>query len=310
MGFFSAIGGSIGSLFGPVGTVIGSGLGGALDGKKTNKALEKQVAENNRIATIAAENTNAQMENNSRPVETVTTTKADFDSVIRDAEKAGINPLTALRTAGANTTTTTNSTQVGLTRYVAPLLSSMPSTNFLDVMSDAITGYQSFERGKINKQKEGLEIQYLSNQVANSDPLRVLNTPSINSAEIRQNQNVLTFGDYPMKTTEVEINAVKSDIGFVDNTQESVLKLKIDRHGNKHVRWFDEYEWDEILFGGLDALQMEAQHYGTKAIKYRDKKIDEFSDYIKKSYIHPYKYAPTANDPRVNWVKEAGALFD
>ena len=240
-------------------------------------------------------------ENSNRP--TITKQEVDFESTVKSARNAGFNPLTALRYTGGNITSST-------TRYVTPLLSSMPSRNFTDVMSDAFQGYQSFQRGKINREKEGLEIQYLRNQVANSDPLKIINTPTINSAEIRQNQDILTFGDYPLKTTEVEINAVKTDIGYVDNTQESVLKLKIDRHGNKHVRWFDEYEWDEILFGGLDALQMEAQHYGTKAIKYRDKKIDEFNDYIKKSYIHPYKYAPTANDPRVNWVKEIGSLFD
>jgi hypothetical protein len=166
MGFFSAIGGAIGTLFGPVGTVIGAGLGGALDGKKTQKTLEKQVAENNRIATIAAQNTNAQMENNSRPVETVTTNEADFDSVIRDAEKAGINPLTALRTAGANSRVTSTTTQVGTTRYVAPLLSSMPSRNFLDVMSDAFTGYKSFEKGRTQKLQLGLETDYLKSQLA------------------------------------------------------------------------------------------------------------------------------------------------
>ena len=120
MGFFSAIGGAIGGLLtpfvGPLGPVIGSALGGTIDGKKTQKTLEKQVAENNRVATIAAQNTNAQMENNSRPVETVTVNQADFDSVIRDAEKAGINPLTALRTAGANSRVTTTSTQIGTTR--------------------------------------------------------------------------------------------------------------------------------------------------------------------------------------------------
>tara|TARA_B110000977_G_scaffold28710_1_gene37026 strand:- start:2017 stop:2937 length:921 start_codon:yes stop_codon:yes gene_type:complete len=306
MGFFSALGGAVGSLFGPTGAVIGASLGGALDGKKASDKQKKAIAEQNRIAQIASQNTNAQFENNSRPVETKNS--FDFDGTIKSARNAGLNPLTALRLVGSNSVSTT--TQVGLTRYVAPLLSSMPSRNFTDVMSDAFYGYQSFQLGKINREKEGLEMQYLRNQVANSDPLKIINTPTINSAEIRQNQNILTFGDYPLKTTEVEINAVKTDIGYVDNTQESVLKLKIDRHGNKHVRWFDEYEWDEILFGGLDALQMEAQHYGTKAIKYRDKKIDEFNDYIKKSYIHPYKYAPTANDPRVNWVKEIGSLFD
>ena len=166
MGFFSAIGGAIGTLFGPVGTAIGAGLGGALDGKKTQKTLEKQVAENNRVATIAAQNTNAQMENNSRPVETVTTNEADFDSVIRDAEKAGINPLTALRTAGANSRVTSTTTQVGTTRYVAPLLSSMPSRNFTDIMADAFSGYQSFQKGRTQKLQFGLETDLLKSEIA------------------------------------------------------------------------------------------------------------------------------------------------
>jgi hypothetical protein len=182
MGFFSAIGGAIGTVFGPVGQAIGSGLGGVLDGKKTQKNLQKQVAENNRVATIAAQNTNAQMENNSRPVETVTTQKADFDSVIADARKAGINPLTALRIAGVNTTTSTTTTQVGSTRYVAPLLSSMPTRNFTNVMADAFNGYQSFERGRTQKMQLGLETELLKSQVAlNYQSLQQPNFPKFSA---------------------------------------------------------------------------------------------------------------------------------
>jgi len=166
MGFFSGIGSLVGGLFNPIAAIGGALLGGVLDGKEAQKAAEKQVVEQNRIATIAAENTNAQMENNSRPVETVTTQKADFDSVISDARKAGINPLTALRIAGVNSTTSTTTTQVGTTRYVAPLLSSMPSRNFTNVMADAFSGYQSFERGRTQKMQLGLETDLLKSQVA------------------------------------------------------------------------------------------------------------------------------------------------
>jgi len=166
MGFFTSIGAAIGTIFGPIGTAVGTATGAFIDGDRARSAQKKAVAEQNRIAAIAAENTNAQMENNSRPVETVTTHKADFDSVISDARNAGINPLTALRIAGVNQTTSTTSTQVGTTRYVAPLLSSMPSRNFLDVMSDAFTGYKSFEKGRTQKLQLGLETDLLKSQVA------------------------------------------------------------------------------------------------------------------------------------------------
>jgi hypothetical protein len=150
MGFFSSIGGAIGSIFGPVGTAIGSGLGGALDGKKAKKAQTRAIAEQNRIATIAAENA-------SRPV--VTTQKVDFDGTIKDATNAGFNPLTALRATGGNITGTT-------TRYVAPLLSSMPTRNFTDIMSDAFSGYQSFQYGRTQKLQLGLETDLLKSQIA------------------------------------------------------------------------------------------------------------------------------------------------
>lgn len=150
MGFFSSIGGALGSIFGPVGTAIGAGLGGALDGKKARKAQSRAIAEQNRIAKIAAENA-------SRPV--VTTQKVDFNSTIKDATNAGFNPLTALRATGGNITGTT-------TRYVAPLLSSMPSRNFTDIMSDAFSGYQSFTRGRTQKLQLGLETDLLKSQLA------------------------------------------------------------------------------------------------------------------------------------------------
>lgn len=266
MGFFSAIGGAIGSIFGPVGTVIGSGLGGALDGKKTQKKLEKQVAENNRIATIAAENTNKQMENNSRPVETVTTNEADFDSVIRDAEKAGINPLTALRTAGANSRVTSTTTQVGTTRYVAPLLSSMPSRNFTDVMGDAFKGYQSFQRGQINRQKEGLEMQYLKNQVANTMPS--LARTGISSGDVLGTSDLFTnaklnngthqLGVYDFVQDPVSREGVTATgFGTVDAKIKPTWGTWETRSGRRIPLPFTEFEADQALLMGAFNLYME-----------------------------------------------------
>ena len=124
MGFFSSIGGLIGGFISAPLAIGGALLGGVLDGNKARKAQQAQINEQNRIARIAAENA-------SRPV--ITTQKVDFEGTIKDATNAGFNPLTALRSTGGNITGTT-------TRYVAPLLSSMPTRNFVDIMSDAFSG--------------------------------------------------------------------------------------------------------------------------------------------------------------------------
>lgn len=150
MGFFSSIGGLVGGLFSAPLAIGGALLGGVFDGKKARKAQQAQINEQNRIATIAAENA-------SRPV--VTTQKVDFNSTIKDATNAGFNPLTALRATGGNITGTT-------TRYVAPLLSAMPTRNFTDIMSDAFSGYQSFQYGRTQKLQLGLETDLLKSQLA------------------------------------------------------------------------------------------------------------------------------------------------
>lgn len=279
MGFFSSIGGAIGGLLtpfvGPLGPVIGSALGGTIDGKKTQETLEKQVAENNRVATIAAQNTNAQIENNSRPVETVTTHEADFDSVIRDAEKAGINPLTALRTAGANSRVTSTTTQVGTTRYVAPLLSSMPSRNFTDVMGDAFKGYQSFQTGQINRQKEGLEMQYLKNQVANSMPS--LARTGISSGDILGTSDLFTnnklnngthqLGVYDFVQDPVSREGVTATgFGTVDAKIKSMWGTFETRQGKRIPLPFTEFEADQMLTQGAFNLFLEAMNLRDKGL--------------------------------------------
>lgn len=150
MGFFSSIGGLVGGLFSAPLAIGGALLGGVLDGNKARKAQQAQINEQNRIATIAAQNA-------SQPV--ITTQKVDFNSTISDATNAGFNPLTALRATGGNITGTT-------TRYVAPLLSSMPTRNFTDIMSDAFSGFQSFQYGRTQKLQLGLETDLLKSQLA------------------------------------------------------------------------------------------------------------------------------------------------
>jgi hypothetical protein len=166
MGFFSSIGGLIGGLFSSPLAIGGALLGGVLDGNKAKKAQQAQINEQNRIAKIAAENA-------SRPV--ITTQKVDFEGTIKDATNAGFNPLTALRATGGNLTGTT-------TRYVAPLLSSMPTRNFTDIMSDAFSGFQSFQYGRTQKLQLGLQTDLVKSQVAlNYQSLQQPNFPKFSS---------------------------------------------------------------------------------------------------------------------------------
>jgi len=165
MGFFSSIGGLVGGLISAPFAIGGALLGGVLDGKKARKAQQAQINEQNRIATIAAENA-------SRPV--TTTQEVDFEGTIKSARNAGFNPLTALRATGGNITGTT-------TRYVAPLLSSMPTRNFTDIMSDAFSGYQSFQKGRTQKLQFGLETDLLKSEIAkNLKDLDPFAMPKIN----------------------------------------------------------------------------------------------------------------------------------
>ena len=76
-------------------------------GKDQENKKRAAIEESNRQAKIAAENA-------SQPVET----KIDFKGTIKAARAAGINPLTALRSVGANTSTT---------QFHAPILTSMPA---------------------------------------------------------------------------------------------------------------------------------------------------------------------------------------
>ena len=276
MGFFSAVGGAIGSVFGPVGTAIGAGLGGALDGNKAKKAQQAQINEQNRIATIAAENA-------SRPV--TTTQKVDFEGTIKDATNAGFNPLTALRATGGNITGTT-------TRYVAPLLSSMPSRNFTDIMSDAFSGYQSFQRGKINREKEGLEMQYLRNQVANLNPSNK-SSPTINSGDIltpvQTVKNLTSRIDtsnplaiYEVEQSPVKLDYVVSDKGIVSAEQKSMLYVYVDPWGNKWRLPGEELEISNLFGGGAVVATAGASKYMRDAgnfiqnlgTKYRDKRYN------------------------------------
>jgi hypothetical protein len=250
MGFFSSIGGAIGSIFGPVGTAIGSGLGGALDGKKARKAQSRAIAEQNRIATIAAENA-------SRPV--ITKQEVDFEGTIKSATNAGFNPLTALRATGGNITGTT-------TRYVTPLLSSMPSRNFTDVMADAFNGYQSFQRGQINLQKEGLEMQYLKNQVANSMPS--LARTGINSGDILGTSDLFTSsklnnGAHQLGVYEFNQNPVTREgvtatgFGTVDSNIKATWGTWETRSGKRITLPFTEFEADQALLMGAFNLYLE-----------------------------------------------------
>jgi len=300
MGFFSAIGGAIGTVFGPVGTAIGAGLGGALDGETTRKKQEKAIDEQNRHATIEAENA-------SRPV--VTKQEVDFAGTVKSARAAGFNPLTALRATGGNITSTT-------TRYVAPLLSSMPSRNFTNIMSDAFSGYQSFQRGKINQQKEVLEMQYLRNQVSNSNPLNNF-TPTINSGDIltpvQTVQNLTSrlnttnpYAIYEVEQSPVKLDYVVSDKGVVSAEQKSLLNVFVMPWGDKWRLPGEELEISNMLAGagvisfayGAHKMRQFGKFIENTGTKYRDKRYNTEVNLLEKLQ----KQMTIKNSPNYNEV--------
>jgi len=258
MGFFSSIGSLLGG-FTPFGAIGGALLGGVLDGKKARKAQQAQINEQNRIATIAAENA-------SRPV--TTTQEVDFEGTIKSARNAGFNPLTALRATGGNITGTT-------TRYVAPLLSSMPSRNFTDIMSDAFSGYQSFQRGKINREKEGLEMQYLRNQVANTMPSLV--RTGITSGDVLGTSDLFTnsklnngthqLGVYEFIQDPVQREGVTANgFGTTSAKNKSLWQTFETRHGKRLSLPFTEFDIDQMFTQSAVNLYIEALHFRDKGL--------------------------------------------
>ena len=275
MGFFSSIGGALGSIFGPVGTVFGASLGGVLDGKKARKAQQAQINEQNRIATIAAENA-------SRPV--TTKQEVDFEGTIKSAKNAGFNPLTALRATGGNITSTT-------TRYVAPLLSSMPSRNFIDVMSDAFTGYKSFELGRTQKLQLGLETDLLKSQIA-------MNLAQTDGYPMERINLGAKFFD-PMTNTEfVGLNPEAFEMGVSELAGSAAMHAA--------------FAGTQVF--GTKTASTSAQ-FGNKLDNIGanlDKKLQDF----KLKYFKEPKFSPITKsyiqNSKVNesWVNQTGALFD
>lgn len=275
MGFFSAIGGAIGTVFGSVGTAIGSSLGGALDGEITRKKQKKAIAEQNRIATIAAENA-------SRPV--VTKQEVDFAGTVKSARAAGFNPLTALRATGGNITGTT-------TRYVAPLLSSMPTRNFTDIMSDAYSGYQSFQKGRTQKMQLGLETDLLKSQIALN--MKELNTVVGNqnvfnaedgltlneylSGNTRLNQQPTLGGaksinDVPVVQADIENDTFLDGDGFYKHHKVTGLMRLIRDHRGVIRQWPADPEEMSFLTGFVYAGAAEADYQYKKFELWRNTK--------------------------------------
>lgn len=124
MGLFSSLG-KIGGfvLGGPVGAVVGGAVGGALDGSRQRKDDKKSanVEAANANAQAQASATNASLSDgftaslskanmdfgretelfHARESRNPTVQEFDFQSLVRSAEAAGFNPLTALRITGA-----------------------------------------------------------------------------------------------------------------------------------------------------------------------------------------------------------------
>ena len=118
-------------------------------GKDQENKKRAAIEEQNRQAKVAAENA-------SQPIET----KIDFKGTVNAARAAGINPLTALRSVGANTSTT---------QFHAPILTSMPAKS--SYFERAVNvgklyfGYKDFQSQRaISATNTRLEQDYIRSQ--------------------------------------------------------------------------------------------------------------------------------------------------
>lgn len=276
---------------------LGNALGTAIT-YKSNRDKQKQIiSNNNRNEIIAAENA-------SRPV--TTTQEVDFEGTVKSARAAGFNPLTALRATGGNISSTT-------TRYVAPLLSSMPSRNFLDVMSDAFTGYQSFQRGRTQKLQFYLETELLKSQIAKN--YQSLNQPARFSPDGTKRESAYVDTVYPDGTVARILNPELYEMGimeFIMGSAQQVVSTVGDLSGvdsssptqifedGKKVVTKSSTALERFINGWNGGKWFFPENDARKAPILKPKLGD-----IKKSYFHTYKV-----DPRVNWIKEIGDLFD
>jgi hypothetical protein len=122
-------------------------------GKDQENKARAAIIEANKQATIAAENA-------SQPV--VQKYKIDFEGTIKAARAAGINPLTALRTVGSNTESST-------TQFHAPILTSMPAkSSYFERafnVGKLYFGYKDFQSQRaISATNTRLEQDYIRSQ--------------------------------------------------------------------------------------------------------------------------------------------------
>jgi len=118
-------------------------------GKDQEKKQRAAIYEANKQAKIAAENA-------SQPIKT----EIDFKGTVKAARAAGINPLTALRSVGANTSTT---------QFHSPILTSMPAKSSLFERAVNVGklyfGYKDFQSQRaITATNTRLEQDYIRSQ--------------------------------------------------------------------------------------------------------------------------------------------------
>ena len=122
-------------------------------GKAQHEEAVRQVQEANANAIIEARNA-------SQPIETKSTYSIDLEGTIAEAQAVGINPLTALKYAGANTISSGSQVQ-----YVEPLTYQAPIRNTATKLNSAFNTFTRFSNFKNNFVSTRLEQDYLRSQI-------------------------------------------------------------------------------------------------------------------------------------------------
>ena len=276
-------------------------LQGGIDlvtGKAQHEEAVRQVQQANANAIIEAKNA-------SQPIETKSTYSIDLEGTIAEAQAVGINPLTAIKYAGANTIST--GTQV---QYVEPLTYKAPIRNTATKLNSAFNTFTKFSNFKNNFVSTKLEQQYLRSQInsfGNNKTIinggNILNNTKNNLqsklSTTTSNDKILTsiLPDYEFIQDPFTNKTVETDKGTVASENIALFRLVTDHRGETWRYPGDPEEMGPIT-GTIFAGVAEAYH------RIKNKGLT----YLNSPAGSQQKSKVKAN--QVNWYDETKSLFE
>jgi len=266
-------------------------------GKAQHEEAVRQVQEANANAIIEARNA-------SQPIETKSTYSIDLEGTIAEAKAVGINPLTAIKYAGANTISTGSQVQ-----YVEPLTYQAPIRNTATKLNSAFNTFTKFSNFKNNFVTTKLEQDYLRSQIGTFGNKTTINGGNIlnnvkNNFQSKlslstSNDKILTsiLPDYEYIQDPFTNKTVQTEKGTVASENIALFRLVTDQYGETWRYPADPEEMGPIT-GTIFAGVAEAYH------RMKNKGI---------TFLNSPKGSQQRSKVRanqVNWFDETKALFE